>query len=454
MRYNGRTRRTARLSLWTATLLFAVLPLGCDSDPAGPGDDDDQAVVTGSVAPASSQQASSAMGTAASANEASTVVIGEVDGSGSFHALASGEVDGSGHFRIEGVPTGRVDLVVSARSEGETEVGRVVLHEETRAGAEHRTHPIDANSTLHARVWTQLRASGGSDDRMSSAELALFVHADGAAAAQTAASEAQVAAFAQGALEAQTAMSGILEARGYGSLDASARADLLQELVVQRDRDRAEGASPGTTQDTYAEAALSAMLDAGADAEALALAYAAAATGLDRAMAEADAEARLDVARQAILLNLAARSEAAAQASGDGLGLQAEVVAALGDAEASVRSAASVAELHQGLENARGNMQSRVVARFTSELNGVPLELLTHLESELELLLESARLWTSMEGVASAEAMVQAAAQFRGEVEAAVTAFMAELPEDVQADVSAEVLVDLLVALGAGAHGH
>jgi hypothetical protein len=435
-------------------LVLALFPLACDSDPTSPsnGNGENDAVVVGAVAPSSS----AAEGTAWSHGGAHTVAIGELSAAGSVQTVAEGQVEADGTFRIEGVPVGRTNLVVVARSNADAEVGRVVLHEETAAGTEHRTHPIDANSSLHARVWAQMRASASSGDEMHPAELALFIHADAGAAAEALQSSAAVAAIAQGAVEANKALTGILEAHGHGSLDAEARGALLAEVVAQRDRNRANGANHRDTQRAYASAALNALLDADVEAEALAVASAAAATGLDRAMAEANAAARLHIAREAVLLNLKARARVASDAGDDGLGFRAHVIDALAQAEAGAGAAASVSAMRQVLAATRAGLRSSIMSELTARLDelSIGVELLTQLQGELSGVIDKASLWASLETAGSTEAMVQAAADFQAEVEAEVAAFVAQLPDTAQNEVSVEALVEVLIAMGAAAHVH
>lgn len=439
--------------LWVTALAFFLPLAACDSDPTGTAEG--HAVVVGSVESSQAAAASSGDGPTAASGEARTVAIGRITSAGAFQSMAEAEVDASGSFRIEGVPSGHANLVVVARGEADAEVGRAVLHAETRAGAEHRAHPINANSTLHARVWARMISSGAGSQAMGPAELALFVHADASAAAGTHGSDSQVDALAAAAVQAQIAMSTILASgEAAAGLDGEARAQLLADLAAQRDRSRHEGASAEATQRAFASAALDLFQDEGVRAEALGLAYAAATTGLDRAMIQAAVQARLDIAREAVLLNLESRQRAAAEVEADGLGIRSAVLEVLAETEAQVAAAGSMTQLKAALESSRVQMESRVLARIETGLSGLPLELLSQIRTQAQAALAEARLWTALDGAASGEALAQAAVEFRAQAEAAAEAFVADLPSEAQAQISTEVMAALLVALGAGPHCH
>lgn len=444
-----RDRCTRGAGIWVMSLILLLPLAACDSDPAGT--EEGSAVVVGTVESTQGAAApAAAPGPSASFGEAHTVAIGRFNSSGAFQSMAEGAVDAAGDFRIEGVPAGHANLVIVAQGEAGAEVGRAVLHEETRAGVEHPSHPVNATSTLHARVWGSTPAAGSQG--MSSAELALFIHADASRAEQTAESETQVQAIASGAVTAQSAITTILDAEGPVELDREARAELLIGLVVERDRSRANGVGAESSQRAFTSSALDLFTEQGLSAEALAIAYAAATTGLDRAMAQANAHARLDIAREAILLNLESRQRAAAAVEADGLGIRTAILAALSETESEVAAASSLIQLHAALESSRVNVESRVLGQVESQLSGLPVELLAEIRGDVQVALAQARLWVGLESATSAEAMGQAAASFRSGVEAAVGAFVADLPSEVQSQVSVDVLTTLFIALGAGPH--
>lgn len=445
--------RVPSAARFAALALTLALPIAaCDSTPTGSSSADDS-VIAGSIHSSASESPEAAAGSsplaAQGAADAETVVAGEVASGGGFHAFAEGRVEADGSFRIEDVPAGRSDLVVVAYGEGDTEVGSVVLHEETRTGVEHRTHPIDARSTFQARTFAKVRARDGGG--MGAAEVALFVHADESTASQAAASAVEVAAAAEAAIQARIALEAVLEAEGVVGLDAGTRAEMLAELAAERDRARDEGADAQASQEAFVSAALDAYVEAGARAEALALASAAAATAFDATLeTEGEGIARLELARQALLLNLEARQRAVAEVDGNAFGMKAAVIGALDQTEAAVRTAGSTAELRASLEVARAEGGGEIVSAGTSALAGLGVDLTGEIESELSSAVAAAALWTEMETAASAQAMATAAMDYRAEVRAAVDAFLETVPSQAQAGVSAEVLAALFVAFGSG----
>lgn len=445
--------------LATKALLLALPLAACDSDPTHPGGDD-PAVVTGSMAEAQQTAPAATPGgeqiAAQAAGQASMVVIGEVASGGSLHSLGEAEVAANGSFRIEGVPAGRANLVVVAYNEAEAEVGRVVLHERTSAGMEHRTHPIDARSTLHARVWTEVRASANGRAEMEPAELSLYLHADGATAAQAAGSSAEIRAIAEAALEAQAVLSAVLEAEGHAGLDAATRAGLFADLAAERDRSRDAGAGADASQEAFVSAALSALADQQVSMKTFALASASATSAFDASLAESSSNARLALTKQAVLVNLETRKRATADVQGNTLGLRGTVSTTLSDTEAGVRAAGTIAELKGSLAQARAEGQTRVVTNGLNGLIGLPGELVGDLHAHFESALLEARLWSELEAAASGQAKAAAAADFRAQVEVAVQDFLEQIPADAKLDagVTAEIVTAFLIALGAGPHCH
>jgi hypothetical protein len=443
--------RTAMPLLIAAALTLAT---GCDSVTSRvSGPDDGEAVVMGQIA-STPGTANAALATATADEDAAvatTVVIGDVSLSGSFQALRQADVDAGGNFRIERVPAGRTNLIVSARSASGVELGSVVLLEETRSDAEHRTQPIDAGSTLHARVWSEIKSSGSSSAPwIGPAELALFIHADADVAAGAAASSAAIRAIADAALAAETALSASLGAQGVDAT-AEARNALVAEAAIARDQSRAAGGNIENTQRAFVQAALAAWASGGIDAEAAATATATAATGLDRAMAQASADARLDLAREAVLLNLAARSRVAAQQQGNPLGLRVAVESTLGSAKTGIGAATTMAQLRGALADSRVGVEGSVVAAVSGNLPDLPIELAAAIEGELRTALGETRLWARLDGTTTASGMADASAEFRGKALDHALQIIDALPANARAGISAEAIAAILIAFGAGA---
>jgi len=392
-------------------------------------------------------------GPAAQAEAAArTVVVGEVTNNGRFVSLAEANVNANGEFRIDSLPSGRSELLIRARNEAEAEIGSVVLHEITVAGAEHRAHPITSRSTVHARVWTEMRASGQGSTPMESAELSLILHFSSEAAARSATSSSSIRAIADAALEAQAALTAVLASEGQAR-SAAARSELLLDLAVARDRERNLGIDAETAQETFVSAALDAFAADGVSAEALIFAHAAAASAFDAEMARAsgDSDGRLEASRGALLLNLRSRARAALEAEGSVLGLRSAAITTVERLEARVRTAQSITELEISLAQERAAIEGRVITAVLASLvvsGGGPL---LEVESELRSALDDATLWADLQGAYNTGARVQAVQAFRARVEAAAANLVATLPAEVAATVSTEVVARLMIAMGADA---
>ena len=125
---------------------------------------------------------------------AQSVAIVQVQADGSLTELARASVEADGSFRVEGVAAGRDNLEAVAYADGGV-VGRVLIHERSRAGAVIVTAPINYETTVEGAAYSELRAEGDVSGAAAS-ELALFVQVDGASAAAAAVSEAEARAVA------------------------------------------------------------------------------------------------------------------------------------------------------------------------------------------------------------------------------------------------------------------
>ncbi len=433
-----------------SVFLMSILALaGCDQGSSGLTGPEHEAVVTGEVTsetpPAGSSSMAMAPGIGAQ-TAARTVAIGQLSSSGTFTAIAEAEVNAQGGFRIEGVPSGRSELVIIARSDTNAEVGRVVLHEETVASTEHRAHPINARSTLHGRVWAQMKADGQSS--MGAAELALFLDVRSDVALSAAGSQSTVNRWATAAARADAAITATLAAGGT-PMSAAARNSLLLTLAAERDRSRAAGASLDATHRSYTEAAIGAFGGAGVKLQVLATAYAAAATSIRQEMDGAEEGARREALRTAVLLNIETRKRVAAAVQGSALGLKSAATSHVAALEARVRSAGTHAELVASIRNERGEADGRIAAELISVFALLPTEVRIHAEAQLQAALDNARLWVGLNGTTSASAMAQAATAFHAEVRSRAEAAVEAIPTSARGNLTVDAMVAVLVAIGA-----
>ncbi len=430
-----------------------VLLAGCDNDSSlvGSDPDDETAVVAGQVESTHATSASPAMASDAAtvAAEASTVAVAAVQSDGALQVLAEAEVQADGRFHLEDVPAARSGLVVSARSAGGDEVGRVLVHGETRGGVTTTTAPINAETTVQGLVHQRLAAAGVSAEIRNTAQLALLLRMDESTAAEVAASAQAIQAVADAYVKGASALDQSLAAMGES--DQAARIDVLVEGRLDYARSRDQGQSSDAAHDAFLDVALDALVAGGADLDAAALATAAAATGLDRAMEEADPNARLDLAKNAVELNLRTRSKLAGEAGdSDAASIAAS---ALADARANVRASESldqvIAALAEVEAEAGDALQESIMDRLPEE---VPEVVRAQLRVRLDTAFASADLSARLDGSADVQSIVDAVVAHREQVRSAVEAFVDELPAD--AEVRAEVLAELLIAVKGGPDLH
>lgn len=436
-------------------VLAALTACGDDDNGTSTGPDDDgqqqTATIVGSIestVDASSSLNGFSLRTAASRTsgsaQASTVSAVAVSGDGSLQVLAEAEVQADGRFSIEDVPAGRSGLLVSARASSGEEVGRVLVHGETEGGATIVTEPVNGETTVEGLVLETL-AEAGVDERIrNTAQLALLVRLDQSTAQEVAASAQSIQEVADAYRAGAEAQSQVFA--GVGA-DQSAQADALIEAALQHAENRDGGSDPETAQEDFVQAALDAFAQGGADSDEIARATAAAATGLDQAGSVASEDARLDLARNAVELNLDARQELVA-----GLSSSEEASAAataLTDAEARVGASISVAEIAQALSETEASAREELTSMILSALPPeVPDDVRIIIEGRLDTAFAEADLSASLEGSVDVASIVQTAVDYRDRVRSAVEAFVAELPSGVS--VSASVTTDLLVATQGG----
>ena len=450
--FNMFNRGRSTIVVWT--MLVALVGCGDDQTLTGPGnggDDAQTATVTGSVE--SAQQTASApvaafgLATTPSrqvAGEASSVAVAAVSADGSLDVLAEAEIQSDGRFTIEGVPAGRGGLVVSARGSNGAEVGRALVHGETEAGATTVTEPVTGETTVQGLVYSRLTAAGVSEEIRNTARLALLIRMEQATAEEVAASATSIQAVADAYRAGAKVEGQVFAAAGT---DRGAQLDALIEAARQHAESRDGGTRPDVAQDAFIDAALEAFARGGANSGDISLATSAGATGLDQAGAVAHENARLDLARNAVELNLAARQKLVADM--DDSNERSAAAAALAEARIEVRASASVADVARALADAEAGVEqeltSMILARLPSQ---VPLTVRTTIESRLAAAFAQANLSASLRGLTDVNSIVQAALAYRDQVRSAVDAFVAELPSGLSVD--AEVTADLLVALRGG----
>ncbi|MFP3948099.1 MAG: hypothetical protein ACOC8K_06870 [Gemmatimonadota bacterium] len=455
---NARIKRYA-LHLLAASVL-AVTGAACDtgSDLMGPGGDESPATVEGRVEGDGSTDDSDGSSTspsrttpyAVASGKATTAAVAHVRGDGSLEVLAEADLDADGSFRITGVPAGRSDLVVVARGSGGSEVGRVLVHGETRSGAVITTAPINAEATVEGRVFARLKSEGVPQEERASAQLALLIHMSEATAADVAASTDAVASVAHGARAGIEAMN-----RTFAELSADVDARARAEAMLQAAVDHAESRHAGADADAAAEAFLSAAVDgvvrAGADAEVVSLATAAAVTSVERAAAQVDGSAGLELARNGVRLNLEARKQLAASLSSDPSKSLATGV--LADLEAEVEASASLGAMIESIVDAEARFEEELTALILSELTALSATQRAEIEARLESAFATADLSARLDSAVTVSQVVQAVIEYRQELGAAVEAYLGILPDDVTATtrVSAELL--MLVHGGSGLGG-
>jgi len=461
-RVRMKTRRP--VVVWTVSALLGVFAGGCDGNDDSitqpdPGDEPAPtafATIEGSVEETTEVAASRAPSSlafapmrprASRADEAATVAAAEVRADGSLEFLAEADVGADGRFTIEEVPTGRTNLVVAARSEAGEEVGRVLVHGETRADAALSTTPINAETTVEGLVFATLAASGAPAEVRDAAQLALLLRMEESTAADVASSAQAIQEVAGGVRAEIEALDGAFVELG-GQVNGRLKAEGMLDAARKHAQDRLAGADAEAAAQAFLEAGVAALIEAGAEAEEASLATSAAATGLDRAMAEADARARLDLAKNAVALNLLAREALLAEL--DETESKQEGAEALAQARVEVGAATSVGEVAQALAEAESSFEATLTERVLTNLPQVPDAIRAQVQARLETAFAEANLSARIEAAGTVDEIVAAVAQYREAVRTAVEAFVEALPSSAGAELRAQVSAELLIAVQGG----
>jgi hypothetical protein len=440
-------------SITIGLLASAALLAGCE-DGTGPGlggsaTIDGRVEQTTPPTSAPAQTSPSAAPQRASGASAQSVAVVQVESDGRLSELATAQVAADGSFSVEGVPAGRSDLAVVAYAGGEA-VGSVLVHEESRARTTIVVEPINAETTLEARAYSEVRASS-SGSASTSSELSLLVRADGSAAQTAAGSQSEIDAVASAYSRASATLTAAYSTRGV-SMDARARAEIIAGAAADFATMRYNGATLSVAHDAFTEAALEAMVDAGADLEAMVMASAAAGSTFDAAL-QGTSSIRGTLVVQPVRMNLRARERLAASLEATAEGSVALAIRnVLSDARTSVLLADGLIDLRAVI----GATLDAVVdtgADACVELlaSGASASVRDEVRIRAETALRTARLGARLESATTAQAAVAAMADYKATVHAAVEA-MIEASGTVTA--SADVLTTAFIAASGGAYIH
>lgn len=249
----------------------------CGDESTGP--DETPSSVQGSVEETTpAENGSAGAPVAAPGTDAEMVAVVQIGANGSLTTVVESEVEADGSFTVDDVSAGLEDLAVVAYV-GSRDAGRVLIHQPSGTGAVILAAPINYETTAEARTWSQVRASGDAD-ATSAAEIALFLHMEGAEVEALLASEAELEALAEGLVVASETLTEVFAEVG-ASLDAAARAEIIAEAAIAYSESREGGASPAAAHDVFTDAVLDAVIEAGVTLEEAVIATAAAASTLD-----------------------------------------------------------------------------------------------------------------------------------------------------------------------------
>lgn len=432
-------------------LTAAVLAAAC-SDNSSPTTPASGAVVVGRVeqtAPegAAYPVANDVIGQAGTQASAQTVAIGTLNSDGTLHEMAQADVKADGSFTISGVPSNEDNLVVVARSQAGSAVGRATVYASTRADATTEVAPITYQTTLQTLAYARLKATGRAQ-ATSAEEMALLVRPDDGAAA-TILTDGDVDATADAAADASQTITTVFAQSGV-SMDASARASLMADAAQAFAEARYSGTASETAYDTYMKATLDAYANAGVAMEDLTEATAGAATTFDAGL-RGKTTARGQLVSDAVRLNLKARERLAAEfQSTDQGALAVSIMNVLANTDASVRGASTAAELRASMDAGMTAVtDSTVSATMGMLLPGILTGTMhDNVKAKAQAAADTARLAVRLQAAANANAAAQAMASYRSDVHAAVEAM---LQAANRTDVDADAMTSLYIAAYGGA---
>lgn len=393
----------------------------------------------------SSVTAANTASSGAAAADASTVAVAHVRTDGSLEVLAEAEVAADGRFSVDDVPAGRSDLVVVARTDGGAEVGRVLVHGETEADAVVITAPVNAETTVEGHVFATLKEAGVPEQIRSTAQVALLVHMSESTAAEVAASAQAIQEVSDGVRTSVEAKNRTFAELG-ADVDGQARAEAMLQAAAEHALSRHGGAEVEAANEAFLQAGVDALIQAGADTEEASLATTAAATGLDRAMAQANENARLEIAKNAVEMNLQARQRLMAEEPDNPasrIGAEAQT-----RARADVEAAASLSAVAQALLDAEASFEEELRTTILSSLSDASSDVRIRVDARLETAFAEADFSAQAQAAVSVDEIARAVVDYRQQLQTAVQAFVDSLPND--SSVSARVSTELLVAIHGG----
>ena len=437
-----------RISTGVVALVAMVSMAACDDTPTDPRlDGDDSATVESRVDQTTPASSSGSSPQPASGSQAQSVSVVQITASGEYRELASAEVEADGSYRIEGVPSGRSNTAVVAYVDGRA-AGEVLIHGEIRSRAVVRPAPITYETTMEARAYARIVASGRAD-QTSTSEVALLLHANDSELESTLSSDAELQAVAEGSAEASAATTGIFADAGL-QLDADTRSQLLLDAALSFTTDLVAGLSVNLAHQEYVDAAIDAYAGAGAELETIVVATAGAASTFD-AQVEGRTSTRGRLIAHPVLMNLRARQRTAArfETSAEG-SLAVAVTAALAETRTRIEAATTAADIRAELD---ARLDATVDAAADAAVELLAADASTTVRSEVraaaETALAEATLRTRFQGTATASAATSAVVDYRASVRSAVQA-MVDASGSASTDV--EAITEIFIAACGGAY--
>lgn len=366
---------------------------------------------------------------------------------GSLESLATAEVAADLTYRIENVPVGSENLVITAASDG-VEVGQVILHGPVDAEISVTAAPLNGETTVEVRVLMELVGMGLPLDALNTVEISLLVQLDPGVAQDVMVSPPDVEAIAEGLAANSEILDGVLANLG-ADLDGGARFAATGQAAAEFARSLDEGTDPAAAHDALADAVARVLEESGASADGLAMATAGAATGLMRAMENADPEARLDIAKASVELNLETRMDVLNSLPSAMDATRENALAGLEQARSAVEGAASLAEIQTALGQMSDEAPEDLLNMILSQLENVPPEVRDQIEQRLMEAFDRADLADDLGNATTPPDIIAAVEAFRQEVRAAVDELLNTVRQ-AGGEFDAESLADLFVALRGG----
>jgi hypothetical protein len=373
--------------------------------------------------------------------------VAAIGSGGGYTEVASTEVRTDASYTVEGVAATDADLVVVAYVGGRA-AGEVLIHGDIQGGAVLRPAPITYETTLEARTFAQLAADGALGET-STAELALMLRLQGTVLEPALASESQIEAIADGYLEASRAITAVLADREV-MLDAAARQEALLPGLLDHEATLAAGGAAGSAHETFVDAGIDALLDAGVELETAILAVAAAATAFD-ATIESRTAIRGRVIRAQVLANMRARRRIVSNHTTSSAAVVALVVqSSLAASEvgvAATTTAEGLAAAVTGQVEVTGEALVEAVATLLAP--GASLTVQAAVAADAQAAFQIAAVPDLLVDVTTGAEAATAVSGYEANVRVAVEAMVEDSPTP---SASVDILTDLFIAAGAAPH--